>query len=78
MTKKEPGKEPREPAKDEVLTRRTAIKRIAAGLAGTGVFVVAGMISPVTGSHRADLREGKDVVIAYGDTITYSDSGKNK
>ena len=78
MTKKEPGREPSESAKDEVLTSRVAIKRIAPGLAGTGVFVVAGMISPVTGTHRSDLIEGKDGVIIYGDPITYSDSGKNK
>ena len=78
MSKEEPGNEPRASAKDEVLSRRTAIKRIAAGLAGTGVLVVAGMISPVTGTRRSDLRKVQDDVIVYGDTINYSDSGKNK
>ena len=44
MTKKEPGKEPREVTQDEALTRRMAIKRIAAGLTSAGVVVVAGII----------------------------------
>ena len=43
-TRKEPGQEPGEASKDEGLTRRTAIKRIAAGLAGAGIVVVAGII----------------------------------
>jgi hypothetical protein len=46
VTKKEPGEAPREVSPDEVLTRRTAIKWIAAGLAGAGIVVVAGIICP--------------------------------
>jgi len=46
MTKKESGKEPSEASQAEVLTRRAAMKRIAAGLAGAGIVVVPGMISP--------------------------------
>ncbi len=41
---KEKGTEPREAAKDEGLSRRSAIKRIAAGLAGAGAVVVTGFI----------------------------------
>ncbi len=54
------------------LTRRSAIKRIAAGLAGAGVVAVAGMI----GAHRADI-----IKVEYGDTVReqYGDSApKNK
>ena len=78
MTKQAPGREPSEPAKGEVLTRRSAIKRITAGLAVAGTFVVAGMISPVTGTHRSLLREVQDDVIVYGYTIVYQDSIKHK
>jgi hypothetical protein len=70
MTKKEPGKEPREASKEEVLTRRTAIKRIAAGLAGAGMVVVAGIICQEQ-PHRADeigQRYGDAVKLPYGDT----------
>jgi hypothetical protein len=77
-TRKEPGREASALARDEVLTRRTAIKRIADGLAGTGVLVVAGMISQVTGTHRSHLREVQDGAIVYGDIIVYKDSIKNK
>lgn len=69
MTKKEPGAEPREASKDEVLTRRTAIKRIAAGLAGAGIVVVAGIICQ-TQPHRADEigeKYGDAVKLPYGD-----------
>jgi hypothetical protein len=70
MTKQDPGKEPRETAKDEVLSRRTAIKRIAAGLAGAGAVVVAGVIfaqPPYTDSIR------------YGDAVKppYRDKAPN-
>ena len=51
MTKKDPGKEPGEVTQDEALTRRMAIKRIAAGLAGAGIVVVAGMIRPEQPRH---------------------------
>jgi hypothetical protein len=44
VTKKEPGKKPGEVTQDEALTRRMAIKRIAAGLTGAGIVVVAGII----------------------------------
>ena len=68
-TRKEPGKEPREASKDEVLTRRTAIKRIAAGLAGAGIVVVAGIICQ--GQDRHIFEKGK-----YGDAVEapYGDS----
>jgi hypothetical protein len=69
MTKKEPGKEPREASKEEVLTRRTAIKRIAAGLAGAGIVVVAGLICQEQ-PRRADeigQRYGDAVKLPYGD-----------
>jgi hypothetical protein len=46
MTKKDESKEPKEASQGEVLTRRAAMKRIAAGLAGAGIVVVAGMIAP--------------------------------
>lgn len=74
MTKKDHGKEPREAVKDEVLTRRMAIKRIAAGLAGAGVVVVAGIIRPET-IHRADEIIGQK----YGDAVKlpYRDKAPN-
>jgi hypothetical protein len=46
VPKKDSGKEPGEVTQDEALTRRMAIKRIAAGLAGAGIVIVAGMIRP--------------------------------
>ena len=46
MTNLKQGKAPKEASKDEGLTRRAAMKRIAAGLAGVGVVVVAGIIGP--------------------------------
>ncbi len=76
MAKKENGKKTKEVAPDGVLTRRNAIKRIAAGLAGAGVVVVAGMISPVGSTHRSDIIKAE-----YGDTIKeqYGDSApKNR
>lgn len=76
MTKKEKGREPKEVAPVGVLTRRSAIKRIAAGLAGAGVVVVAGMISPVRATHRSDIIKAE-----YGDTVKdqYGDSApKNR
>jgi hypothetical protein len=82
-TKKEPGQEPREAAKDEVLSRRSAIKRIAAGLAGVGIVVVAGMISPeqTLRSDEIGQRYGDAVKPPYGDSVKppSDDSGpKNK
>ncbi len=50
-------------SKDEGLTRRAAMKRIAAGLAGVGVVVVTGIIGP-----KRDIFQpiaGKD---QYGDS----------
>jgi hypothetical protein len=69
VTKKDPGKEPREVSPDEVLTRRTAIKRIAAGLAGAGIVVVAGLIRPEHPLRSDELGQ------RYGDAIKlpYSD-----
>ena len=60
MTRKGPGQEPGKASKDEDLTRRTAIKRIAAGLAGAGIVVVAGIIGQ--GQDRHIFEKGK-----YGD-----------
>ena len=54
MTEKERGKEPKEAPKDEVLTRRAAMKRIAAGMAGVGIIVVTGIIRPVQASAASD------------------------
>jgi hypothetical protein len=64
VTKKEPGKESREVAQDEGLTRRMAIKRIAAGLAGAGVVVVAGLISSKQPGYTDEI--GRD---PYGDGV---------
>jgi len=52
MTNQKQGKAPQEASKDEGLTRRAAMKRIAAGLAGVGVVVVAGIISPIAGKDQ--------------------------
>ena len=70
MTKKEPGKKPGEVTQDEALTRRMAIKRIAAGLAGAGVVVVAGLISSKQPGYTDEI--GKDPYadaanLPYGD-----------
>jgi hypothetical protein len=69
MTRKGPGQEPEKAPKDEGLSRRTAIKRIAAGLAGAGIVVVAGIIGP--GQDRHIYEKGK-----YGDSASepYGDS----
>jgi hypothetical protein len=69
ITRKEPGQEPGEAVKDEGLTRRTAIKRIAAGLAGAGIVVVAGILGQ--GQDRHIYEKGK-----YGDSASepYGDS----
>ena len=85
-TKKEPGKEPRETSKDEGLTRRTAIKRIAAGLAGIGIVVVAGNIRQEQPKRTDELgaKYGDSVNEPYGDSAPknnepYGDSApKNK
>jgi hypothetical protein len=63
MANQKQDKTPKEASKDEGLTRRAAMKRIAAGLAGVGVVVVAGIIGP-----KQDLfppMAGKD---EYGDS----------
>jgi hypothetical protein len=62
VIKKKQGHEPREAAKDEVLSRRTAIKRIAAGLASAGAFVVAGVIF-------MEKPYGDSVKLPYSDAI---------
>ena len=75
MTKKEPGKEPREASKDEGLTRRAAIKRIAAGLAGIGIVVVAGSIC------QGQPKRADEIGAKYGDSVNepYGDAApKNK
>ena len=46
MTNHKQGKVLKEASKDAGLTRRAAMKRIAAGLAGVGIVVVAGIICP--------------------------------
>ena len=61
-TKKEPGQEPEAASKDEALTRRMAIKRIAAGLAGAGMVVVAGVIC-----QKPPPPYGDAVKLPYGD-----------
>ncbi len=74
MTRKGPNQEPEEAPKDEGLTRRTAIKRIAAGLAGAGIVVVAGIFGQ--GQDRQVYEKGK-----YGDSASepYGDSApKNR
>ncbi|MGD0827087.1 MAG: hypothetical protein ABSA09_03255 [Desulfobaccales bacterium] len=38
---------PQEVSKDEVLSRRAAMKRIAAGLAGVGIVAVVGILGQV-------------------------------
>ena len=64
MPKKKQGQAPGEAAKDEVLSRRSAIKRIAAALAGAGLVVV-----PVLICQRKP----------YGDAVKlpYSDKAPN-
>jgi hypothetical protein len=73
VTKKEQGQEPREAVKDEVLSWRAALKRIAAGLAGAGVVVVAGLICPET------VRRPDEIGQRYGDAVKlpYSDKAPN-
>lgn len=63
MTNQEQGKAPQEASKDAGLTRRAAMKRIAAGLAGVGVVVVAGIICPKRDIYQPIA--GKD---EYGDS----------
>lgn len=63
MTNHKQGKAPKEASKDEGLTRRAAMKRIAAGLAGVGVVVVAGIIGPKQDIYQPIA--GKD---QYGDS----------
>lgn len=63
MTNQEQGKAPQEASKDEGLTRRAAMKRIAAGLAGVGAVVVAGIICPKRDIYQP--LAGKD---EYGDS----------
>ena len=63
MTNLKQGKAPKEASKDEGLTRRAAMKRIAAGLAGVGVVVVAGIIGPKPDIYQP--MSGKD---QYGDS----------
>lgn len=74
MTKQEPGREASEPAKDAVLTRRTDIKPIAAGLAGIGIVVVAGSIC-----QEQPKRPDEMGVPPYGDSakLPYSDKAPN-
>jgi hypothetical protein len=69
VPKKEPGKKPGEVTQDEALTRRMAIKRIAAGLAGAGIVVVAGMIRPEQPLRSDEIgqRYGDAVKLPYGD-----------
>jgi hypothetical protein len=62
VTKEKQGRELKEAAKDEVLSRRAAIKRIAAGLAGAGVVVVAGLICQ-------EKPYGDSVKLPYSDAI---------
>jgi hypothetical protein len=75
MPNKEIEPETKEASKD-VLTRRTAIKRIAAGLATAGAVVVAGMALPARPVHAAEYgdsapknrKSGRDSCDAeYGD-----------
>ena len=47
MIKKENSNASQEASKDEVLTRRAAMKRIAAGLAGVGIVAVVGIMGQV-------------------------------
>jgi hypothetical protein len=63
MTNQEQSKAPQAAPKDEGLTRRAAMKRIAAGLAGVGVVVVAGIIGSQRGIYQP--LAGKD---QYGDS----------
>jgi dienelactone hydrolase len=62
MLKKESNPESKEASKD-VLSRRTAIKRIAAGLATAGVVVVAGNIF----QERPKPPYGDSAAPPYGD-----------
>ena len=91
MPKKDPGKEPGEVTQDEALTRRMAIKRIAAGLAGAGIVVVAGVICPEQplrsdelGGSTAMLLSGPPAMpfhldLLYGDAVKlpYGDKAPN-
>ncbi len=56
------GNEPREAANDEGLSRRSAIKRIAAGLAGAGLVAVTGLICQ-------EKPYGDSVKLPYSDAI---------
>ena len=86
MTEKERGKAPKAAPKDEVLTRRAAMKRIAAGMAGVGLVVVTGMIRPVqapagSGPFRFVRESGKSgEFVEYGnsadDRDDYGNSGR--
>ena len=70
MTKKGPGQEPAEASKDQGLTRRTAIKRIAAGLAGAGIVAVAGIIGQGQPHHADEIGQkyGDSAQLPYGDS----------
>ncbi len=50
-------------SKDEGLTRRAAMKRMAAGLAGVGIVIVAGIICPEKRTPCSDI-----VKAQYGDS----------
>ncbi|MGA9756013.1 MAG: hypothetical protein WBV23_12825 [Desulfobaccales bacterium] len=63
MSKKEHSKDSPAATQDEFLTRRAAMKRIAAGLAGVGIVVVAGIICPAKKSPYSDI-----VKEQYGDS----------
>lgn len=63
MTKNDHGKDVPAASKDEMLTRRMAMKRIAIGLAGVGVVAVSGIIGhakPVWGADYSDAARERD------------------
>ena len=63
MPTKDQSKDSPAASKDEGLTRRAAMKRIAAGLAGVGIVVVAGIICPAQKNPYSDI-----VKEQYGDS----------
>jgi hypothetical protein len=69
MTKKENGKKSRPDSKPEVITRRAAMKRIAATIAGAGIVVVAGIIGSEKNATAAYFDQGYS---AYASWHPYS------
>lgn len=72
MTKKENDTEPLDASKDGAITRRTAMKRIAVGLAGAGIVIATGRIVMPREASAAYFDQGYS---AYASWHPYSSNG---